>query len=200
MTDQNNSSKAPEGTGDVSSPSQQTSTGGSSSSEKLVPEKDLLVLKSQKESLEQKLKQAEEQARQTIEQLQSQLSEIQQRQYASEARAKELEEKLNQSASSAEELAKVKSQLESVQKNAEEYANRALEFRRKLLVTTYNIPEETVKDKTMEQLDLYEEALKAVASTKGVGSYATGGGTGAGAPETPLDRARRIVDEAFSKK
>ena len=57
-----------------------------------------------------------------------------------------------------------------------------------------------MKDKTLEQLDLYEEALKAVIATKSVGNYAIGGGQGGPAPENPLDRAKATIAAAMERR
>jgi hypothetical protein len=162
---------------------------------KLVPETDLLAVKSGKEGLERKLKENEEQWK-------TQSSELQNKQFAAEAKTKELEEKYNSAATSAKELEEVKPKLETAQKRSEEFEKRALEYRRKLVVASYNgVTADAVATKTMEQLDSYEEALKAVSASRGVGNYAVGG-AGGGTPtaESPLERARRVITEAEERR
>ncbi len=161
---------------------------------KLVPESDLLAVKGAKEGLEKKLKETEDGFK-------SKLSETETKLFSSEAKIKELEGKLSQANLSAEELKKVKEQLDTAQKRSGELETKALEFRRRIIAATYNIPPETVNNKTMEQLDHYEEALKAVAATRqpAGGGFAAGGGGGTGGTESRLDRAKRIIAEHEEK-
>ena len=95
-----------------------------------------------------------------------------------EAKATKLEEQVKAGTGTVEELAKAKLELETAKTSGVELTTKALEYRRQIIVATFGIPADTVKDKTMEQLDNYEEALKAVIATKGIGNYAAGGGAG----------------------
>lgn len=116
-----------------------------------------------------------------------------------QARIETLEEEGKSGATSAEELTKVKQELETAQKAVGDSETKVLEYRRQAIVTGFNVPADTIKDKTSEQLDAFEEALKAIGS-KGTGNYATApGGGGAPIEELPLDRARRILADAEAK-
>ena len=91
----------------------------------------------------------------------------------------------------------VKQKLADAEKSVGNLNTKVLDSRRQTMVATYNIPTESIAEKTLEQLDSYEEALKAVMATKGIGNYAVGGGGGGAATtESPLDRAHRILAEA----
>jgi len=68
----------------------------------------------------------------------------------------------------------------------------------------YGAKEDSLKDKTLDQLRNLEEAAKLFGNNKG-GKPArydggTGGPAGGGVPEAPIDRARRIIEEHEAKK
>ena len=152
---------------------------------KMVPESDLLAVKN---SLGEKLTKAEQAAATAIadaEAAKASLSEAQQSKYQLEARVTELETQVKDGTSSKEELERVKGDLTNANKSVEGLTTKVLESRRRELVATFSLNPEVVKDKTLEQLDSFEEALKAVAAAKGIGNFAVGGVTGGGqAPTT----------------
>lgn len=80
---------------------------------------------------------------------------------------------------SEEEFSRIKGELETAKNSVTSLTTqveRTLEYRKALIVATYGVAPETIKDKDMEQLDSFEEALKAVATVKGgPGPYALGG-------------------------
>ena len=154
---------------------------------RMVKESDLLVIKNQKEGLEHRLQETESTHK-------SQVDKALQAQYASEAKVKTLEERLASISPLADEHPKIKLQLETAQKSSEGLSKKVLEYRMKLIATEYKIPVDTLANKTLEQLDLYEEALKAVGGTR-TGNFAVGGSGGSAAPESPTDRAKRTISE-----
>ena len=159
--------------------------------DKLVPEKDLLAIKTAKEGLEQKLKEAEDSYN-------SKISEANTKLIATEATVKQLQDKLNQSNLTAAETAKLQSQLDIANSKVKELEIRTVDARKKLIASSYKIPVDTLKDKSIEQLDLMEEAIKAVAphlAAAGTGFAAGAGGSGSSSPETPLERAKRVLQE-----
>lgn len=95
-----------------------------------------------------------------------------------------------------EEAARVKTELETTKSSLETANTKSLEFRRALLVLQYGVAEDTIKEKTMLELDSFEEAIKAVSTARGggVGPYAIGGGTGDAAPQTDIERAAKILE------
>jgi len=167
-------------------------------------ESDLLAVKGSREAAETKVKeietssQAEAATRKAeLETATTSLETTRQQLLQAEAKAEELEKKVGEGTGSAEELVKVKQELETAVKSGEGLSNKVLEYRRQIMVATYGIPADSVKDKTLEQLDSYEEALKAVLAAKGLGNFAAGGGAGGGAAtESRLDRAKRILAES----
>ncbi len=167
----------------------------SAANEKLVPEKDLIAVKKAKEGLEIKLKETEDTFK-------SRVAEVENKLISAEAKAQELEDKLKTASMTAEETAKTKALLEAANRKVSELEIRALDARKKSIAATYRIPVDTMKDKTMEQIDLYEEALKSIAPNGLAGSgFAVGaGGAGVTKPETPLDRAKRTLQEYDERK
>lgn len=164
-------------------------------------EADLLAVKGSAEAATKAAKEAQEAVKAEIETANTNLESTRQEKLQAEAKISSLEEKVSAGAGSTDELANVKQELEAAKKSGEELTNKALEYRKQIVVSTFGIPADTVKDKTMEQLDYYEEALKAVVAAKGIGNYAVGGGGGVGAaPLTPLDRAKQTIATAMEKK
>jgi len=161
---------------------------------KLVPEKDLLALKAAKESLEQKLKETESTLTSTVETHRKSLDEVTNKLFAAEASVKKFEEQLSESAKSGKDYAEVKAKLEAAEKKAGELSIKTLEYRKKLIADTFKIPADSLKDKSLEQLDLYEEALKAVQAARGAGNYALPGAPGNGAAPMP---ARERIRTGF---
>ena len=163
---------------------------------KVVYESDLIAAK---ESLRHQAEEAQTAHNGAIDKAGLDLSGAQQQLAAANAKVTELEQARESGVASAEEVARVKQELETAKGSAETATAKSLEYRRQLISTTYHLPVEQLSGKTIEQLDSFEEALKAVSQTKGgVGAYAVGGAT-ATAPEAPLDRARRTLEEASSK-
>lgn len=166
---------------------------------RLVKESDLLAVKGGAAAVEKRLKEIEETHKTELDSANAKVSDTSNRLLVAEAAKEKLEEQLKQSATSAEDVAGIKKKLEEADKTVAALSQKVLESRRQLIITTFSIPAETVANKTLEQLDAYEEALKAVASARKVGPYALAGGGGGGAPESPMDRAKRIIAEAEAK-
>jgi len=167
--------------------------------EKMVPEADLIAIK---KGLQKDLKDAEKAHTEESDTLTKNLEEANQNRLKAEAKVETLEEKSksNQSVDS-EELTKAKAEVKTATDRGEELATQALEYRRKLLVKSYDISEDAIKEKTFEQLGFLEEALELTkTSKKDGGNYASGaGGGGSPAPESPMERAGRILEEADKK-
>ena len=158
----------------------------------VVLESDLIAAK---ESLKADAEKAQTAHNEAIDKAKLELSGSQTAVAAANAKIQELEKARDSGAASEEDVAKVKQDLEAATGRAETAENRSLELRRAILALQYQIPAEQLQDKNMEQLDSFEEALKALATTRGgAGPYAIGGGAGGEAPKTPMDRAAAILD------
>lgn len=160
-------------------------------------ESDLLAVKGSAEAAEKRANEAEGAKTTEVATANSASETARQQVLQAEAKVSSLEEKVKEAAGSTEELAKVKLELETAKAEKSSSEGKALESRRALMVLTYSIPADSVKEKTIEQLDYYEEALKAVIATKGIGNYAIGGGGGGQdlSGMTPMELARRAYSE-----
>lgn len=150
-----------------------------------------------KMNLEGKLNQAQTVHNTAIDSAKLELSAAQKQIAELSAKVKEVTDASKSGAASSEDVAKVKQELEAAKSSAESLkadAAKALEYRRALLVVQYGVAADTIKEKSVAQLDAFEEALKAVATAKGgVGAYAIGGGSGGAAPQTNMERASKLL-------
>lgn len=168
-------------------------------------EKDVMALKGKLEKAEERLEAANEAAKTKVdkaelETVRSESEQVRQQLLQAEAKVTGLEEKLQSADTVSTELAGVKPKLETAEAAVKDLTTKVLDYRRAVIVATYSIPADSIKEKTIEQLDNYEEALKAVAAAKTAGNFAIGGGGGGAAPETSMERAKRILVDADSKR
>lgn len=159
---------------------------------KMVYESDLIAAK---KSLEQGAEQAQTVHNTAIDNAKVELSEANQQLAAANAKLQDSEKARESGATSEEEVTRIKTDLEAATGRVGQLTTAALEFRRALLALQYQIPADQLSEKDLTQLDSFEEALKAVATSRGgPGNYATGG-QGAGAvPQTNMDRAASILN------
>ena len=152
-------------------------------------ESDLLAVKGSAEAADKKARGEIAAAQSNFEQTRTQLLQA-------EVKVTKLEEDLAKGTGSAAELAEAKRKLEVAEKAVTNLGTRALEYRRTLMVATYKIPVDAIRSKTMEELDLYEDALKAILGSK-VGNFAIGGGGGGAtlAGKTPMELARMAYNK-----
>jgi hypothetical protein len=167
-------------------------------SAKMVPESDLLAVKAGKEGLEKKLTEVETA-------LKTKVSDTENKLFTAEAKIKQLEDQLKNVNLTSTELAAVKAKLEVAEKSVTTTTSLLLDYKRQSIAAKYNIPADTLKDKTADQLSLFEEALKAVVGSKGAslgtGGYAVGtAGAGGAAKESNSDRLKRLISEHEEKK
>ncbi len=100
---------------------------------------------------------------------------------------------------SADEMSKVKQEADTAKAALATATASALDLRRKLVMATYQInPTSDVGKKLMEkdaaQLDSFEEAMKAISTSRsGPGNYLVGGGGGGPAPVSNMERAKALL-------
>jgi hypothetical protein len=163
---------------------------------KVTYESDLIATK---KSLEQRLEQAQTVHNTAIDKAKIDLSEAQSKLAATNAKVQELETAQKKAvAASPEDAAKQAKAIQDAQTAATQAKQETLSLRIKNITLAYpgQVTEEQLKSKTPEQLAAFEEALKAVASSRGgLGPYATlGGGAGGGTgPLTEMDRAKALL-------
>ena len=157
---------------------------------KTVPESDMLAAK---EEWKGKVTEAEGKVRDA----ETKLNESQQQLLQATAKIETLEAQQTGNASSVDELSKTKVELDTTKQSLAQAATDLLEAKRQLIARSYNVPIDTLKEKDIIQLGHFEEALRVVAATKGIGNYATGGGVGGTtAPLTNRERAASIIEAA----
>ena len=153
-----------------------------------VKETDLLAVKGSRDVSDRRAKELEVTSAAATAEIESHRQKVLQ----AEAKVESLEEQIAKGGTK-DELAKIKQELEAAKKSGEELSNKALGYRRAIIIGTYGVPVATVEKKTMAELDHFEEALKAVIGTKGIGNYAAGGGGGGANPlvgKSPMELAQ----------
>jgi hypothetical protein len=161
---------------------------------KVVYESDLIA---SKKSLEVAAEQAHTVHTDAIDKAKLELSDTQQQLAAANAKMQGMEQASKTGATSAtdEDVARIKQEAVDAKANADQSSAKMLELKMSLLAMQYQIPKEHLEGKDAAQLDSFEEALKALATSRGgAGPYAAGGGgSGSDAPQTPMDRATAII-------
>lgn len=145
-----------------------------------VKETDLLAIKGSKETLQEKLNLTEAEkttAAQAQVAAETKVSEATNAKTQAEAKVESLTEEIKKHTGTTEELTRLQTELATAQEAGKSSATELLELRRTFIINTYKVPPETVKEKSLDQLKLFEEALKAVVGGAG-GNYAFGGGGG----------------------
>lgn len=166
---------------------------------KVVFESDLIAAK---KSLESQMESAQQVHNEAIDKAKTDLSESQTSLATANADVTRLTGELEQArksggASSEEDVPKLKQDLEAATSRADTATAATLDYRKKLIIATYpgQVTEEQLEDKTPEQLDAFEEALKALAVSRGgIGPYALGGDGGGAEPLSEMDRAKSILN------
>lgn len=163
---------------------------------KVVRESDLIAAK---ESLQKQLDSAQKVHTVAIEKLQLDLSAAHQSVAEATAKLTQATQARQSGATSDQEVAKLKSDHETAKGELEKTNKVVLDYRRKLILNTYQIPvtsdaAKQLNEKDMKGLDSFEEAMKTVlASRSGIGNYAVGGSGGSTSPIAPIDRAKALL-------
>lgn len=142
-----------------------------------VKEADLLALKSSRVSKEDVAKEVEKTKQETLAESNTKLDAALQRALEAEARVSSLQDNIKKGGATGEELVKLKNDLETAKKSGEILGSKYLELKRNNVLATYKVPKATVEKKSLEELEVFEEALKAVVGSN-TGNYAAGGGGG----------------------
>ena len=150
--------------------------------ERLVPESDVVKAKG---GLQKQL-----------EEVRAQMAEAHSLRLQAEAKVQTLEENQKKSADAVKEMESLKSSLEEIKKASDSATTLALQYRRSLIAKEYSVPEDTIKAYGMQELEMFEKALKVVKSNTGGGQYAAGGVSGAPTVVTDTDRALRNLEKA----
>lgn len=161
---------------------------------KMVKESDLIAAK---QSLEGKLETQQTVHNQAIDTVRLELSAAQQNVANLNAELTKAKEASTTGAASDADVARVKEEVKVAKGEVESANKRILELRVNNIVLTSggSVTAKQLEGKTLQQLDSFEEALKALATSRGgsPGAYALGGLGGGAAPQTPLDRAKEVL-------
>ena len=164
-------------------------------SSKMVPEKDLLAVKAgmEKAVTERDSIQIE------LNKFKTDSGTYYSRAIAAEARITSLEEQITGFNNTTVERDKFKQDLDATIVAKDKAEASALEFKKTAILASYSIPITSIENKSLQELILFEDALKAVGAVKGGGNYAVASGGGRTTPETALERASRAIKEAKEK-
>lgn len=163
-------------------------------------ESDLLALKGSRETAEAKIKELEAAQATGGAELKTELETVRQGKLQAEAKISGLEGEIAKGTATAAELATAKAELETAKTSGEGLGNKLLELQRTLIISTYGVPVATVEKKTLQELEVYAEALAAVTG-KALGNYAAGGGGGGTNLDgkTPMELARIAYETSSAK-
>lgn len=150
--------------------------------EKMVPESDVVKAKG---GLQRQLEEAK-----------SAIAEAHSLRLQAEAKVQTLEENQKKSADQLKELDSLKISMESMKKTSDDATVQALQYRRELIAKEYNVPLDTIKAYGMQELEMFEKALKVVKSNTGGSQYAAGGGSGTPVAQSDTERALRNLAKA----
>ena len=152
---------------------------------RFVKESDLLALKGSRDGLQEKLdaaaKAGGEATSDAVKAAEAKAEESRQAGIKAEADISRLTEEVKAAAGNAEKVADITKQLETAQEAGKGSATELLTLRRELIVSQYGVPPEKVAEKSLDELKLYEDALKDIGVLKGAGNLAIGGGNGTAA-------------------
>lgn len=163
-----------------------------------VKETDLLSIKGSRDDLQKKLEAAESAKNTATSEADKKADTALQQQLQAEAKVESLTENIKKHTGTAEELTGLKAKLETAQEAEKSSSTELLELRRAFIVSTYKVPPDTVKDKDLSALKVFEEALKAVVGAAG-GNYAFGGG-GGGAKVLEGKSPMELAQMAYAEK
>ena len=164
---------------------------------KMVAESDLIAAK---KSLEGQIQVQQDAHSVAIDTAKLELSAEQQKSAKLNAELVTAKEARATGAISEEELARIKGEAETAKGSLESANQRILELRVNNIVTNSGgaVTAESLAGKTLEQLDSFEEAMKAIIAAKGStpGNYALGGGLGGAQPLSDYDRRKAALEGA----
>ena len=164
-----------------------------------VKESDLLAVKGSRVAKEDVAKEVEAAKLAALAEVNPKLEAEHQKAISAEARIQSLQEQIKSGGGTAAEVADLKQKLVTAEKSGEVLGTKYLEMKRDVVMKTYNVPKATVEKKTLAELEVFEEALKAVVGNKG-GNYAAGsGGGGTTLTGTPYDLAKQAYSSSNSK-
>ena len=163
---------------------------------KYVKESELIA---SKESLAKQLETAQSVHNEAVDKLKLEVSQAQQSVAQANAALEEAKKARSAGDISADEMSKIKKEAEDAKTGLTAANASALNYRRQYILTAYGISPtsdigKNLMEKSMAQLDSFEEALKALNTSRGgPGNYAFGGGGGGTSPISDMDKAKALI-------
>ena len=163
-------------------------------------ESDLLTIKGSRDELEKAAKLSSSDRETAVKAANTKAETANQSKLTAEAKVTGLEDQIKVHTGTQVDLDKLTLELKTAKEAGESSATELLKMSRTLIVATYGVPIATVETKSLEELKLFEEALKAVTGGK-LGNYAIGGGGGAGSLQgkSPMELAQMAYAEPANK-
>jgi len=171
---------------------QTTNPPGGDQGPKMVPEKDLLAVKSGAEKKESELLTQLAESNRLKEETHNNLLQVQ-------AAKEQLEEQLKGGVTTKAQVDDLQTKLTAAEKAVSDSETRLLDLHKANVVATYGVDVSTLVGKTKEQLESLEEALKLVGTKAKPAAMDIGGGGGAAPPATALELAVAEIAEVRSK-
>jgi len=159
---------------------------------KMVPEKDLLAVKSGAERKESELLTQVAEANRIKEETHNNL--LQQT-----AKVEQLEEQLKDGVATKSQVEELQTKLKAAEEAVSGSETKLLDLKKVNVATTYGVDVSTLAGKTMDQLNSLEEALKLVGNKAKSATMDVGGGGGGAAPTTALEQAIAELADIRSK-
>jgi chromosome segregation ATPase len=166
---------------------------------KVVPESDLIAVKRAAERREEELTKELSGIRMKVTETTGSLDETRTSLLKVQAEKEQLEEQYKEATNSKINSEGLQKELDATKMVVGDLESKLLDQRKTSIVNQYGIGAEALEGKTMEQLGLFEEALKLVTDKKPVGVDIGGGIAGATALPTAWDKCAEELAAAKQK-
>jgi hypothetical protein len=178
-------------------------TGDDGKEVRYVKEDDLLAVKNSREAIEKAKQELEAKDAAALKAANDTAETHRQKVLQAESKVESLTAQVASGAASVAQLAQAKADLEATKKNSGEIEVKYLALRRQSIAASYGVPPATVEKKTLQELDVFEDALKAVVAGGGkFGSFAVGGAGKGGNPlegKSPTELAAMAYESSNKK-
>lgn len=167
-----------------------------------VKESDLLAVKGSRDTLQTKLDEANkaggEATSEAVKAAEAKGEEHRQTGIKAEADISRLTDELKAATGNAEKVTELTKQLETAQEAGKGSATELLTIRRELIVSQYGVPTTSVAEKSLDELKLYEDALKDIGVLKGSGNLALNAGNNGNTSQFEGKSPRQISVDAYA--
>lgn len=164
--------------------------------EKMVPERDLIQAK---RSLEDQIKGLKESHAGIVDSLNSQVNSLTNEKTQLEAKVQTLEESAGSTQAASEEMEKLKTQLAEKEESIQKLHGVLVSTKTERLISM-GVPKDKLANRTIDELNLLEDALGSVASVRSGNGYVSGtSGSGGSEPKSRLEQAAALIAQAETR-